>query len=744
MTPRDTPHVRERSRGWVGLGLRLAPGFAILVTALLAPALRRASDGSLLPLGWTAAVAGIAVALLGTVLGTRWQRCGALAALALVGQASALALIDAPNYGVLQHFAPWAELLSTPRGLLLMAPVAQTAVVATILGRRRAAFRTWFGRLFSLPQALGLAALIVLASANGSFDIARYAGELALAVWLVLVNGLNLILVAAAVPSDALEAAANRVRERFSAAAGTVRTFDWDRAYPWAVASGVAIASAAISVLVLERIPHIPDSVSHLFQAKYFSTGRLHLPAPPDADAFEFLKLYTDGTKWWAYTFPGWPAVLALGVLVGLPWLVNPLAGGLAVLLTHRLVERLYDRRFAHAVVTLLAVSPWYLFMSATFLPHPVSAVWLLAALLAVEKAREATPVWWGALAGVCLGALFLTRPLDGLLASPVVGLWALGLGGRRLPARGLTAAAVGGAMIGLLLFPYNRALTGDPFQTPHSLSAGAQWYSGGDRLGFGPDVGNLGWVHLDPLPGHGPLDIILNAHQNLFSTNFELFGWSFGSLAFVALLLLWRRVTRSDLIFLGLIVAIAGGYGIYWFSGGPDFGARYWYLTLVPLVVLTVRGVQETRRRWKEEGGTAVGSHRVVALVVVASLTAIITVIPWRSVGKYHDYRDMTPDVGKLAKACEFGRSLVFVRGDDISDYPSALIFNAPTLASDGTIYARDLGPEARRRVMSHFPDRPIWILAVDPSPAGRFIVVEGPRASSERCRRSNGEGAP
>ncbi len=303
---------------------------------------------------------------------------------------------------------------------------------------------------------------------------------------------------------------------------------------------------------------------------------------------------------------------------------------------------------------------------------------------------------------------------------------------------------AVGGLIVAGLLFPYNNALTGHPLHTPHSISAGARWYPGGDRLGFGPDVGNLGWVHLDPLPGHGPIDVILNAHQNLFMTNFELFGWSCGSLVLVALLLLWQRLDRNDRLFLGLTVAIAAGYGVYWFSGGPDFGARYWYLILIPLVVLTARGLQEARRRWPESGGSTIGSARVSAFVVAASLIALINVMPWRSLGKYHNYRDMSADMARLARTCQFGHSLVFVRGNDISDYPAALIFNPPTLESPGTIYARDLGPENRQSVAQHFPERPVWIVAADPATAGRFTVVDGPKTRPEACRGTDTANTP
>ncbi|MEZ5867819.1 MAG: hypothetical protein R3D46_04865 [Defluviimonas denitrificans] len=32
--------------------------------------------------------------------------------------------------------------------------------------------------------------------------------------------------------------------------------------------------------------------------------------------------------RWFSATLPGWPAVLALGALLGLPWIVNPLLAG--------------------------------------------------------------------------------------------------------------------------------------------------------------------------------------------------------------------------------------------------------------------------------------------------------------------------------------------------------------------------------------------------------------------------------
>jgi hypothetical protein len=282
--------------------------------------------------------------------------------------------------------------------------------------------------------------------------------------------------------------------------------------------------------------------------------------------------------------------------------------------------------------------------------------------------------------------------------------------------------------LVGGLILPYNYAITGSYFYAPHSKWADARWYPGADRLGFGADVGNLGWFHLDPLPGHGLPDVLVNAHQNFFTTHIELFGWSFGSMAFAWLFLLWHRWSRTDLLWIAIILGVVLGHSFYWFSGGPDFGARYWYVILVPLLVLTFRGVQELQQRWTARGGTARGALRIAAFVFAASFAALINFVPWRSLDKYHHYRDITRNIARLAESRGFGHSLVFIQEKDVSDYPSAFIWNPPTLQSTGTVYARDPGIEKRAVVARHFPDREIWIVSGPDKPGGSFTIVAGP----------------
>src|SRR5207302_8889504 len=132
--------------------------------------------------------------------------------------------------------------------------------------------------------------------------------------------------------------------------------------------------------------------------------------------------------------------------------------------------------------------------------------------------------------------------------------------------------AGAGALLLGGLSLPYNKALTGDWSKSPIMAYADKYYGPKTNALGFGPERG-LGWP-LDPFPGHGPADAAVNALLNTTAVNTELFGWCTGSLLLIACAVFSCSLTRSDYLMLGMILAVVGAYSLYWFSGGPDFGA--------------------------------------------------------------------------------------------------------------------------------------------------------------------------
>ena len=326
------------------------------------------------------------------------------------------------------------------------------------------------------------------------------------------------------------------------------------------------------------------------------------------------------------------------------------------------------------------------------------------------------------------LGLLFLTRPFDAALVGPAAGLWALGLGGKRLSVGALATTAVSAASVAGLYFVFNAVLTGSPSIAPHHLWADKLFGPGVDAFGFGPNIGIPMWRNMDPLPGHGLPDVVLNANKNFTLMNFELFGWTAGSLLFACLAMQPGGLQRRDTLMIGIILCIVGGHSFYWAPGGPDFGARYWYLTIVPLAVLTVRGAEVIGARLSRASDAVVVGGRVAGWVAMASIAALVTVVPWRGVTKYYRYRDIGRDFEQVVEARRITGALIFVRSPHRADYEAAFTFNPPMLSGPGNIFAWELGPGHEAAVLRQFPARPVWIIGRKFEADRTIDVVAGP----------------
>ena len=419
--------------------------------------------------------------------------------------------------------------------------------------------------------------------------------------------------------------------------------------------------------------------------------------------------------------------MLAIGVLLGAPWLVNPVLAGVNVLLTYLFIREVYDRRCARLTVLLLCISPWFIFMGMNFMAHTFTLTCALIASLALVWAKKSNRVRWGFVGGCAVGIVSLIRPLDGLVVAGLLGFWAIGLGGQRLKTYSILTFVLGIIVVGAAVLPYNKHLTGNPMMSPLMAYYNEYYGPNTNALGFGPERG-LGWP-LDAFPGHSPLEALINTSLNAFSVNIELFGWSIGSLILMAFLGFSSGLKRSDYFMLIVIFTIIGVYSLYWYSGGPDFGARYWFLILVPCVVLTVRGIQLLERIF---GSATIHNGdqdtRVMVAVLSLCIFTLLNYFPWRAIDKYHHYLRMRPDIRYLEKKYDFGKSLVLIRGESYPDYASAAVYNPLDLQAETTIYAWDRNPEVRTQVLRAYSDRPVWIVNGPSITRSGYEVIEGP----------------
>jgi hypothetical protein len=582
----------------------------------------------------------------------------------------------------------------------------QALLVVRGLWPHRAAGLQWCRDRLGIPGTLFVALVLVVTSAFPSRELLDYARELVLASAVRFVSLGSIAALLLSIPAGGRQALSAWVD-------GLLTRQDAGRRWPRLVLGAAAfatLASLAMVWLSYDRHPHVPDEVAYIMHARYFAEGALGTPVPPVPEAFDVYLWPCNAERCFSPVPPGWPAMLAVGEGLGVGWMVNPLLAGLAILLCYRLLLRLYDERTARLSVLLLAMSPWFLTVSMSWMTHPFSLVCALVAAICVvrmgqqESGRAASAV----VGGAAIGLVALTRPLEGVIVAGVLGTAALCVRGVRLRIGPAVMLGLATAAVGVVVFPYNAAMTGDATRFPIMAYADEALGPGVNALGFGASRG-IHWGGLDPFPGHGLRDVVVNSLLNGNAIDGEMFGWAFGSLLPIVLLVSLRRLQRNDFWAIGWVVAIVFAHAFYWYSGGPDFAARYWYLSIVPLVALGARGVLEV-------GRPADGPEQASLLTagaVLLSLLAVVTVLPWRAVDKYHHYRGMQPGIREILASGDFRDSLLLVRGQQHPDYASALVYTALDPYGDEPIVAWDRSDRVREALRRAYPDRTAWLVA-------------------------------
>lgn len=699
-------------------------GVALIVWAMTGDAFRD-DEGVFTALFCLPLSMGVGTLTIAAAMGNPWLRTALWFWLALTGQAAALQVIDAGWQLHYQHYYSFSRILSDTHPLVIAILTFQLLTVViglwmnakTILDWTRTNVRLWHFALVAIVF-YGTAATV-------SEDIAFYLNELIIAGAVQTLSLLTLVLFALSIPPRGVDRIRDFITHRLTQDSKN-RIFD---KYALSSAAFVIVLSAVLNIYSYEMHPHVPDEVAYLMHAEIFASGAITLPAPPVPEAFDVYLFKVDGDRWYPVPPPGWPLMLAAGALFGLPWLINPLLAGLNIILAYLLLREISSLLMARISVFLLAFSPWYLFMGMSFMTHMAALSCCLLAALGVAWSRRTGRWVWAFFGGLAIGFLAAIRPLEAVAVAGLLGLWAIGAGGQRLRFLSVAALVLGSIVMGSLSLGYNAIITGEPLRFPINAYTEEVFGPNSNAYGFGPDRG-MGWA-LDPFPGHGPLDAIVNSNLNITAINSELFGWPIGAFLFIAALFLFGRLRTIDYLSIAVMAAIFLLHFFYYYSGGPDFGARYWFLMILPLVVLTVRGIEALSTKLRES--SSVGDARLYAVIACLSLMAMLNFVPWRAADKYHNFRGMRPDVRYLDRANDFGRSLVLVQGNQHPDYDSAFIYNPLDLEADAPIYAWDRDPATRTKLLAHYADRRVWIVKGPSLTGSGFEVVAGPLTTNE-----------
>ena len=451
------------------------------------------------------------------------------------------------------------------------------------------------------------------------------------------------------------------------------------------VVSSVLICSG-ISWYLFDGVPGTFDGCLYMFQARLFSHGTLSAQIPPEPHFFQnTLVILSD--KWYTQFPPGYPAILALGVLLRMPWLVNPMLGALTIGGIYLIANELYENNTAKLSALLASTGGFFLFMSSEFLSHSSTLFFITVAFLSfVWMVKKKRPLVSSIACGTALGIAMLCRPYTTTWFCICMGIAAIVMR-KQLSIRYILIGTIPLIAAGLAFLAYNAATTGHPLLFGYIAAHGKEHLPG-----FHQDP----WME-DP---HTIVQGLKYLIGNLNGLNYYLFEWPIPSLFFVALYLAFGKKEEWEWILVGWIGALLIAQVFYFFNEFA-LGPRFVYETLPASIILTSRGIALSARflaNWDKTLPYAHAKSEFCFILIVLFLFAMLFNIPIRGKSYRHHGGDVT--IHKYLNKNNIEKALVFVK--DKRTYRVHYPFNAPFAKSH--IYAKDRGSE-NKTLADRFP---------------------------------------
>jgi len=475
-----------------------------------------------------------------------------------------------------------------------------------------------------------------------------------------------------------------------------------------------------VRLALLDRLPvpnpGIHDEFSYLLMGDTFAHGRLTNPPHPlwrSFQTFHVLFIPTYASKY----PPAQGVVLALGEILGHPWIGVLLSAAAMVAVFVWMLQAWIPARWAFLVGTLAAIrlcvaSYWI----NSYWGGAVAAVGGAIVLGAVGRLRRRQTLFLGILLGVGIAILLNSRPFESLFFLLPIGVYLMtarlsnfSAGRRSRLTYIVPCAAVLVVALSAMAF-YNWRVTGNPFDLPIAYFARVN-----DRAAI------FFWQTPKP-PIHSGVAAIDYFYNQSNSTSYDrswpaiqaafheklwrcstLFFWPACWLLLPAALFLYRDA-RLRLVFLALLATVFSYCLVVW--PGPHYlapAAGAWFA----LLVQCIRHLR-VFRPFGRPIGPALSRVVVLALALdVSQLVAKRISDPqsWGGWGLFErarleDRLESTP-----------GKHVVLVRYGPDHSVHEEWVFNRAEIDASKVVWARDLPGPINDRLFAYYPDRTIWL---------------------------------
>jgi len=493
-----------------------------------------------------------------------------------------------------------------------------------------------------------------------------------------------------------------RVRTRIT----TVRTMINDhRAALILVCSGFLLLMYT-AYFPLGHMPRSKDEAQYLFQGRLLVSGNLWAPSPPCHQAFTLRGIKIDGDRWVPAYDPGHSLLIGIGDHFNAGWMVGPFIGALFLWLLWLLGKELYGSRITIFAVFLGILSPFFIFLAASYSYHITSLCLTTVTLLGTAKRQSGSK--WAFVTGVGLGLLVLVRPLAVVFIAPSLIYLEVSYirDHRSIPFHRWWR-------IGIVMFPlillyllYNNVVTGNPFITGRQFLYPQALFGFGERAAHVETYGTL---------GHSPLKGLLNVLVQVSTLSTGLYGWPLISLFPAGIAFVLKKRTAWDWAFFIVMATTATVLFFSWYSA-IEHGPRHYLDTLPGLLLLSSVGLKMIHDRIKQVGTMSPDIFMTIMLIGLFTITLILY-IPVRVRDISGPWLGVDPVIRTAIDEDIDTPALVFMDYPDAPAdyYTSGFVFNDPFLRAP-VLFARHMSTGDDIRCLEQFNDRKGYHLRYDP----------------------------
>ena len=484
----------------------------------------------------------------------------------------------------------------------------------------------------------------------------------------------------------------------------------------------VGVRLAALPLLPVP-VPGIHDEFSYLLLGDTLAHGRLTNPTHAMWMSFESFHINWFPTYSSKYP-PGQGAALALGELLGLPWIGVMLSVAVMCAATLWMLQAWLPPKWALLGAALVAVkfgianywmnSYWGGAVAATGGALVLGA---MPRIVRDAKTRDAL------LLGLGLAVLANTRPYEGLLFSVPVGVWFFSwLAGktkstaiaRTRMTRGLAPLAVVLLLTLVFMGYYNWRLTGNAFLFPHALNTRTYRTTGlflWDHAKAPRHYHNQqfedfynGWER-ENYQNTWP-DVWRVSGEKLTRSGSTYFWW--GALLLLPGLPFAFRDRKMRLPVLLFLMGAAGFFVLIWSM--PHYAAPTTSVIFL-LLVQAIRRLQTIRV-----------SGRPIGVVLSCAAVCLLAVeVGFQVANRSCDPLDWTCQGDPSRAAIQEklsrtpGKHLILVRYGEDHNIHDEWVYNGAEIDSAKVLWARELGAEQNAKLLSYFKDRQVWLVEPD-----------------------------